>query len=249
MSPASLFPCSADAFLPRKCPEDHTCLQGFGKSPDYDYTNFDSFNSALLSAFRLMTQDAWEQLYQQVLRATGSAHILFFVAAIFLGSIYLVNLILAIVAMSYDELSKKAQDEAEAVALEESNFQESQKQDEAELLERRRSSRCHRSPLHHSRLSVAALARDRSSFPSDEALDAFHHPPPALAPASKVCPSRHFLSCPRALLPLLLGCRSLATAPTLPNVLPPRSPYERCTRSSVSCHDCDAIKLWNPNLT
>lgn len=37
----------------------------------------------------------------------------FFVVIIFLGSFYLVNLILAIVAMSYDELQKKAEEEAE----------------------------------------------------------------------------------------------------------------------------------------
>ena len=41
---------------------------------------------------------------------------LFFIVIIFLGSFYLVNLILAIVAMSYDELQKKAQDEEEAEA-------------------------------------------------------------------------------------------------------------------------------------
>jgi hypothetical protein len=39
---------------------------------------------------------------------------LFFIVIIFLGSFYLVNLILAIVAMSYDELQKKAEEEEEA---------------------------------------------------------------------------------------------------------------------------------------
>lgn len=39
---------------------------------------------------------------------------LFFIIIIFLGSFYLVNLILAIVAMSYDELQKKAEEEEAA---------------------------------------------------------------------------------------------------------------------------------------
>lgn len=39
---------------------------------------------------------------------------LFFIVIIFLGSFYLVNLILAIVAMSYDELQKKAEEEEKA---------------------------------------------------------------------------------------------------------------------------------------
>lgn len=75
-----------------------------------------------------MTQDAWENLYQQVLRVTGPAHIVFFIAAIFLGSIYLVNLILAIVAMSYDELQKNAENEALEIAAEEAAYQDSQRQ-------------------------------------------------------------------------------------------------------------------------
>ena len=68
--------------------------------------------TAYLSAFRLMTQDFWENLYQIVLRVTGPTHIIFFVANIFLGSFYLINLILAIVAMSYDELQRQAEDDA-----------------------------------------------------------------------------------------------------------------------------------------
>ena len=54
-----------------------------------------------------------------VLRTAGPWHIIFFIVIIFLGSFYLVNLILAIVAMSYDELQKKAEEEEEAAALEE----------------------------------------------------------------------------------------------------------------------------------
>ena len=94
-------------------------LQGFGRNPNYGYTNFDTFSWAFLSAFRLMTQDYWEELYQSVLRTAGPWHIIFFVVIIFLGSFYLVNLILAIVAMSYDELQKKAEEEEEAALAEE----------------------------------------------------------------------------------------------------------------------------------
>ncbi|CAG7823253.1 unnamed protein product [Allacma fusca] len=101
-----------------------TCLQGWGKNPNYGYTSFDSFGWALLSAFRLMTQDFWESLYQHVLRAAGPWHMLFFILIIFLGSFYLVNLILAIVAMSYDELQKKAEEEDMAAAAEEEAMRE-----------------------------------------------------------------------------------------------------------------------------
>ena len=87
------------------------CIQGIGENPDYGYTNFDTFGWAFLSAFRLMTQDYWESLYQMVLRSAGPWHMCFFVVIIFLGSFYLLNLILAIVAMSYDDLQKRAEED------------------------------------------------------------------------------------------------------------------------------------------
>ena len=74
------------------CPENYTCYQGFGPNPNYGYTGFDTFSWSFLSAFRLMTQDYWEDLYQAVLRTAGQGHVLFFVMVIFLGSFYLVNL-------------------------------------------------------------------------------------------------------------------------------------------------------------
>ena len=51
--------------------------------------------------------------YQITLRTAGPWHILYFMVNIFLGSFYLINLILAIVAMSYDELQRIAEEEAQ----------------------------------------------------------------------------------------------------------------------------------------
>uniref|UniRef100_A0A674P1U3 Sodium channel protein n=1 Tax=Takifugu rubripes TaxID=31033 RepID=A0A674P1U3_TAKRU len=85
-----------------RCPEGYVCKR-VGANPDYGYTSFDSFGWAFLSLFRLMTQDYWENLYQQTLRASGKPYMIFFVLVIFLGSFYLINLILAVVAMAYEE--------------------------------------------------------------------------------------------------------------------------------------------------
>ncbi|XP_050975168.1 sodium channel, voltage-gated, type I-like, alpha isoform X2 [Labeo rohita] len=94
-----------------QCPENYVCIKA-GPNPDYGYTSFDSFGWAFLSLFRLMTQDYWENLYQQTLRAAGKTYMIFFVLVIFLGSFYLVNLILAVVAMAYDEQNQATIDEA-----------------------------------------------------------------------------------------------------------------------------------------
>ncbi|MBN3306219.1 SCN2A protein, partial [Amia calva] len=95
-----------------QCPEGYTCIKG-GRNPDYGYTSFKTFSWAFLSLFRLMTQDFWENLYQQTLRAAGKTYMIFFVLVIFLGSFYLVNLILAVVAMAYEEQNQATMEEAE----------------------------------------------------------------------------------------------------------------------------------------
>ncbi|XP_039613454.1 sodium channel, voltage-gated, type I-like, alpha isoform X1 [Polypterus senegalus] len=95
-----------------QCPEGFKCIKG-GRNPNYGYTSFDSFSWAFLSLFRLMTQDYWENLYQLTLRAAGKTYMIFFVLVIFLGSFYLVNLILAVVAMAYEEQNQATLEEAE----------------------------------------------------------------------------------------------------------------------------------------
>lgn len=100
-----------------------------------------------------MTQDYWESLYQMILRTSGPWHLTYFMFNIFLGSIYLVNLILAIVAMSYDDLQKKASEEEQAVAEEEAAYQEQQR-----LVEEEQAN----SNVRGGYLSKAALQRRKS---------------------------------------------------------------------------------------
>ncbi|XP_039944236.1 sodium channel protein type 5 subunit alpha-like [Hirundo rustica] len=95
------------------CPPGYKCCK-IGPNPDYGFTSFDTFGWAFLSLFRLMTQDYWERLYQQTLRASGKVYVLFFMMVIFLGSFYLVNLILAVVTMAYEDQNKATIAETEA---------------------------------------------------------------------------------------------------------------------------------------
>uniref|UniRef100_A0A8C5N1W8 Sodium channel protein n=1 Tax=Leptobrachium leishanense TaxID=445787 RepID=A0A8C5N1W8_9ANUR len=94
-----------------KCPESFMCIKT-GRNPNYGYTSYDSFNWAFLALFRLMTQDYWENLFQLTLRAAGKTYMIFFVLVIFLGSFYLINLILAVVAMAYAEQNEATIQEA-----------------------------------------------------------------------------------------------------------------------------------------
>lgn len=58
----------------RTCPEGYRCLKA-GENPDHGYTSFDSFAWAFLALFRLMTQDCWERLYQQVHGCLGQRRV------------------------------------------------------------------------------------------------------------------------------------------------------------------------------
>uniref|UniRef100_A0A3B3QQP8 Sodium channel protein n=1 Tax=Paramormyrops kingsleyae TaxID=1676925 RepID=A0A3B3QQP8_9TELE len=115
-----------------KCPEGYTCIKA-GRNPNYGYTTYDSFGWAFLCSFRLMTQDYWESLFQMTLRAAGKTYMLFFVFVIFLGSFYLINLILAVVAMAYDEQHQATLDEAREKEEEYERLMEQLKNQESQL--------------------------------------------------------------------------------------------------------------------
>ncbi|KAL9916057.1 na channel protein 60E isoform 2-T2 [Glossina fuscipes fuscipes] len=86
----------------RHCPEDFTCLC-VGENPNHGYTNFDNFMWSMLTTFQLITLDYWENVYNMVLATSGPMSVSFFTVVVFFGSFYLINLMLAVVALSYEE--------------------------------------------------------------------------------------------------------------------------------------------------
>ncbi|TRY81658.1 hypothetical protein DNTS_025982 [Danionella cerebrum] len=120
-----------------KCPDGFDCLKT-GRNPNYGYTSFDTFGWAFLGLFRLMTQDFWESLYHQTLRSAGKTYMIFFVLVIFLGSFYLVNLILAVVAMAYEEQNQATIAEAWAKEREFQMAMEQLRKDQRALAKQRR---------------------------------------------------------------------------------------------------------------
>ncbi|XP_046574320.1 sodium channel protein 1 brain-like [Haliotis rubra] len=96
-----------------QCPANYTCLPDIGENPNSGYTNFDHFGWAMLNAFQLITLDFWEDTYNKVIRASGPWNLVFFILVVFFGSFYLINLMLAVVAMSYEEEAVRAGKEKE----------------------------------------------------------------------------------------------------------------------------------------
>ncbi|XP_074649873.1 sodium channel protein 1 brain-like isoform X1 [Tubulanus polymorphus] len=85
------------------CSPGYKCLPDIGDNPNFGYTSFDHFGWAMLTSFQLITLDYWENVYNMIIRINGPWNILFFILIVFFGSFYLVNLMLAVVTMSYEE--------------------------------------------------------------------------------------------------------------------------------------------------
>ncbi|XP_052873705.1 sodium channel protein 60E-like [Anopheles cruzii] len=94
----------------RHCPPEYTCLC-VGENPNHGYTNFDNFMWSMLTTFQLITLDYWENVYNMVLATCGPMSVSFFTVVVFFGSFYLINLMLAVVALSYEEESQITQEE------------------------------------------------------------------------------------------------------------------------------------------
>ncbi|KAL1502277.1 hypothetical protein ABEB36_007443 [Hypothenemus hampei] len=94
----------------RHCPLTHTCLS-VGENPNHGYTSFDNFLWSMLTTFQLITLDYWENVYNMVLAACGPISVSFFTVVVFFGSFYLINLMLAVVALSYEEEAEITQEE------------------------------------------------------------------------------------------------------------------------------------------
>ena len=86
--------------------------QGLGPNPEGGYAGFENFGLSYVSAYRMFTRDSWENLFRMVVRACGPAHLFYFAASIFLCSMFILNMVFAVVAMSYDMLQRMAEEEA-----------------------------------------------------------------------------------------------------------------------------------------
>ncbi|XP_015766470.1 PREDICTED: sodium channel protein type 5 subunit alpha-like [Acropora digitifera] len=86
----------------RTCPTNYTCLPDAGPNPDFGYSNFDHMGWSLVMSFQLLTMDFWENIYNKVLASSGIWCVFYFLGAIFFCSFYLLNLVLAVVALSYE---------------------------------------------------------------------------------------------------------------------------------------------------
>lgn len=92
------------------CIPGYTCLR-VGENPNHGYTSFDNFMWSMLTTFQLITLDYWENTYNMIIATCGPMSVTFFTIVVFFGSFYLINLMLAVVALSYEEEAEITQEE------------------------------------------------------------------------------------------------------------------------------------------
>lgn len=105
-------------------------------------------NGSLMES--LVLTSAHIHLSLQTLRAAGKTYMIFFVVIIFLGSFYLINLILAVVAMAYAEQNEANIAEAKQKEEEYAQILEALKQRQEEVWCRGFSSLSHLTPVEKS---------------------------------------------------------------------------------------------------
>lgn len=78
------------------CPSGTECVESYG-NPNYGITSFDDIFSALLCVFQTITQNGWTSIQLDVVRAYGTAYVVYFVLLVLIGSLFLVNFTLAVI--------------------------------------------------------------------------------------------------------------------------------------------------------
>ena len=67
--------------------------------------NFDSFHWAFVTVFQILSMENWQEVLFSAMRSTNPACILYFITWIFLGNFILLNLFLAILLDSFNEVA------------------------------------------------------------------------------------------------------------------------------------------------
>jgi hypothetical protein len=77
-----------------------------GENPAGGYISYDNMAWAMLTSFQLLTADWWEGVYGPVLMSTGELSVVYFLFVIFLGSFFVLNLVLAVVEGAFEQTQK-----------------------------------------------------------------------------------------------------------------------------------------------
>lgn len=84
------------------CPDGYICGKML-ENPDYGVTNFDNILSSFMMVFQCVTLEGWSDIMFALVRTFSIFVFVYFVALIFVGSFFLLNLTLAVIKVKYND--------------------------------------------------------------------------------------------------------------------------------------------------
>lgn len=76
-------------------------------NPNYGVTNFDNILSSFLQVFQCVTVEGWTDIMFMMAKAFSIFVIVYFIALVFIGSFFLVNLTLAVIKLKFTQSQEK----------------------------------------------------------------------------------------------------------------------------------------------
>eukprot|EP00899_Mesostigma_viride_P006366 jgi/Mesvir1/15730/Mv03304-RA.1 len=77
------------------------------QNPNYGITSFDDFIKASVAIYQVISLEGWTDLMYQCMDGTSGWAFIYFVALVFFGSFFLLNLALAVITEVYDDIHKE----------------------------------------------------------------------------------------------------------------------------------------------
>lgn len=91
-------------------------------NPNSDVTNFDNIFWALLNVFQCITLEGWSEIMVMYQKAYTPLVFFFFVALVFIGAFFFLNLTLAVINSSYSEAQARIKAQKEKLRQEQNQI-------------------------------------------------------------------------------------------------------------------------------
>jgi len=106
---------STNLFGGRTCPVGSTCkihdkvsyYLPYDKSPYFGIINFDNIFTSMISVFQCVTMESWTNTMYNIIDAKGEIFSIYFFALIFVGSFFVVNLLVGIISEAFEKNQKE----------------------------------------------------------------------------------------------------------------------------------------------
>lgn len=80
-------------------------------NPNWGFMNFDTFGWSLLQVYQISTLEGWADIMHSVMDTYSPFSAFYFIAVVFIGAFFLINLVLAIIKMKFSEQHEKKDQE------------------------------------------------------------------------------------------------------------------------------------------